>query len=473
MDNQFKTCFNARNQVDSAKQAIIASEADAMSALATAAQDFVNAEAAIAKSGAEIASKVQQATAAQTKAQLEADLAGQTTTSSFGLYRVYHDYDTWRARALLMNARRYALAARRAIEARYVVDLSRLDQSEAFVAGPSSWAGDVFDYDLSMPSAVGLAVGDQSSSPAPGGIYVNKISDYVNNLRGFVSGYSATRPSAVSQDGLDVIALPGLTPGDPVSACATESSTSGSCEAPPMALCGDIAGAGASNCADSASGSGFTVSCCLPPAFVGLGDWQLHCPGPSGGADQWVPVPLESGDVDNACGAVGGPAHPDEARLDFSLDPWGRMNGSTGNVPFAHRYNVRWTKLAVNFVGTGVKNCTLAADPSDCYASEYIPFNLSHVGPTWVTDYNEQWRLLDVPTGQIEFAKALAAEIWLDPLRNGWSTDFIGTVARTEYELRPLGGAYVLDFPVGPEVVLANIQRVQILVGSTAWVKQQ
>lgn len=55
------------------------------------------------------------------------------------------------------NARRYALAARRGIEARYVVDLSTLTGPESFVESPATWADEVYSYDLSLPAAVGLS----------------------------------------------------------------------------------------------------------------------------------------------------------------------------------------------------------------------------------------------------------------------------------------------------------------------------
>jgi hypothetical protein len=472
-------CNTLQEQLAPAQSHVIATQLSAVASLGKAAQDFTTAAAAMVQTGAAVQTLAHQADQAKAKAALEADLAAQQQTSSFGIYRIYHDYDTWRAMALLVNARKYALAARRAIEARYVVDLSRLTQNEAFVASPSTWAGDIYTYDLSMPSAVGLAVGDQSASPNPGGVYVNQVSDYVSNLQGFVSGYAASRPTAVAEDELDVIALPGLAPGSPDSVCSTETATTGTCESPVNPLCGDIPGSGPGSCTDATpAGTGYAVSCCRAPSFTSPGNWSLHCPGPAG-AGQWVPVPrhdagsVMGGDVDNACANIGGPTHPDEARLEFTLDAWGRVNGSTASAPYSKRFNVRWTKLAVNFVGTGVKNCMAALDPAGCYASGFIPFNLSHTGPAWVTDYDERWHQLDVPIGQIEGGKGLAAEIWLDPLKNGWSTDFISAVARSEYELRPIGGGYTLDFPVAPEVVLSRIERVQILVGSTAWVKQQ
>jgi hypothetical protein len=189
----------------------------------------------------------------------------------------------------------------------------------------------------------------------------------------------------------------------------------------------------------------------------------------------WIDPPNAStGNPQTACSLSGGGTEPpDEAELGFSLDPWGRLNRGTGSPPYVDRYNARWGNVMVNFVGTGVKNCTLAADPQGCYNSSFIPYNLTQFGPSWVTDYNELWSLLNTPTTIIEGAKGLAAEIWLDPLKDGWSTSYIAPLTRSEFTLGPLGGSYELDFKVPPEVILSNIQRVQILVGSTAWVKEQ
>jgi hypothetical protein len=366
---------------------------------------------------------------ADARANLEAQLAAETDETSFGLFRRYHDYDLWRAMALTENARRMALTARRAIEAQYVVDLSQLTSQEAFVQSPASWADSIYAYDLNLASSLGLVVG----TPTPGGIDVNAVTDYVTNLQGFVAGFAVNRPSAVAQNQIDVVSLPGLAVGTPVTAGT-----------PPQQV------------------------------FPDLGSWSLHCPA----NDVWIPVPTDPTTVDTACPAVanqqqGNPNHPDKVTLSFTLDPWGRLDGATASPPVTEQYNNRWGLLALNFVGTGIKNCVLATDAQGCYAAEWIPYNLTHAGPAWVSDYDGLWRFLDVPTGQIELAKGLAAELWLDPLQDGWSTPYISGVARSEYQLQPLGGSYELAVTVGPEVVLANIQRVQLLVGSTAWVKQQ
>jgi hypothetical protein len=393
---------------------------DAFSSVSSALVGFSDSVAAIVQSGATVESLLAKTTLADRQAQLEQQLTQSTLQTSTGIYRMYRSSDMWRAKALIDSARTYALAARRAIEARYVVDLSRMSDPEPFVASPSIWADQVYTYDLNMPAAVGLNV----SAPSSGTVYSNQVADYVSNLQSFISGYAAKRPAAVASNELDLVTLPGMAP---------------------EVICtpGD-------------------TSCTPVPA---PGPWAVHCPG----ANAWT-----TGSVDTVCGndSKGNPISPDEVRLDFSLDPWGRVNGGITNSPFVDRYNSRWGNLALNFVGTGIKNCLKAADPQGCYADESIPYTLTHSGPSWVTDYSEVWRLLNTPAMTIEGGKGLAAEIWLDPLQDGWSTSFIAPILRTEYTLAPLGGYYELDFQVPPEVVLDQIQRIQILEGSTAWVKE-
>jgi hypothetical protein len=467
-------CQAAANLLGPDDQKLALSELEAFSGLQSAVSSLVQYAGQIASSGAVILSDENKAQLANASAQLEAQLAAQTQTTSFGLYRLYHEYDTWEAAAEIQNARVFALTARRAIEAGYVVDLSQLTKQEAYVASPAVWANTIYTYDLSLPAALGLTIGDSGSNPAPGGIYQDQVANYVTNLQGFVSGFAVTRPSAVDESELDVVSLPGLQFASPVTTCATVTATSGSCEGNGQFACAGVAGTSLGTCTDNTgSGGGYSATCC-ETTYPAVANWTLHCPvGGSGGT--WVPVPMQANgavvDADSACANLGG-SHPDEAQLSFSLDPWGRLNGATTNPPYTERYNTRWTQMALNFVGTGVKNCILAADPNACYQAEYIPYNVTQAGATWISDYNGLWHQMDTPTGQIEGAKGLAAEIWLDPLQDGWGTQYIAPIARTELELRPTGGAYLVDVPVAPEVVLANIQRVQILVGTQAWVAQ-
>jgi len=443
---QMQKCKDVCTEVAPAQSKAIESMLEAFASLNAAAQGLSDAGARIVKSGAAIQLALNQSRLASERAKLELELTKTSQITSYGLYRRYRSYDLWRAKALLEDARRYSLAARRAVEARYVVNLSDLTAPEAFVYSPASWADEVYTYDLALPAAVGLSVG----SAAPGGIYSNKLNDYVSNLEGFVDGYAVTRPAAVAQKDIDVVTLPGL--------------IAETVEVPP--------------------GTDVVPKPTISP-------WMLLCPAPSGGPPVWkavsagVPVDQTCGKEDcDGCGCA--PAcssscidacskyvSPTRARLLFNLDPWGRKDQGYADPPYENRFNARWSHLAVNFVGTGILDCKKAADPQGCYAQSFIRYDLRQVGPAWITNYEGGWRTLAVPAGTIEAAKGLAAELWLDPLKDGWDTSYIGAVSRSELANRPFGGAYTLEFDVKPETRLDRIERVQILSGQEYWVKQQ
>ena len=380
---------------------------------------LLDAGSALQVASAEVAKALQATKLAKAQAELEASLAFDNVVTKFGTYRRYHSYDVWRARGLLESTRRYAAAARRAIEARYVVDLSEMRSDEPFVAAPATWADEVYEYDLAAPASVGLTA-IPTGGGGGGGIYPNRLVDYVGNLERFVNGYAVARPTAIAQSDDEVfhVAGPDLRVGG--------------------VLSGDVAA------------------------------WEFRCPDGS-----WVQHPGLDPETANAPIATvcGGPT-PRRARVSFSLDPWGRLYGNIANPPYGRRHNARWRELAVNLVGTGLRDCAGAADPNSCYANAFVRYNLTHVGPAWVTDFDEQWRSLGVPAGSVEGAKGLAAEQWLDPTGNGFSKPYVANVARTEFAGRPIGGTYRLELEVTPDVRLDRLDRVQVLARSTYWVKQ-
>ena len=348
----------------------------------------------------------------------------------FGVRTRFHSFDLFRARALTENARRLAVAARRAIEERYVVDLSTMKAPEAFVDAPSLWADDVYSFDLKPPFAVGL-----TERPAQAnGTYANALTDYVSNLQLFLDGFTIQRPTAAVVSDAEVVQLPA--PGAQV----VESSLSAA-----------------------------TVSF-IDPASMG---WSFFCPD----SGTWVADPdlasFTTGTLTSTLPTVCNGSPPSLARLGFWLDPWGRLRGAIGDPPpFVSRFNVRLGDLAVNLVGSGIRNCELAADPSACFAEPFIRYDLRQVGPVLVTDFDETWKSLDIPIGIIEGGKALSAEEFLDPVTNGFNRPDVGNVARVEFRDRPIGGSYELTLYLSPDVRVENIQRIQLLTQTAYWVRQ-
>ncbi len=315
-------------------------------------------QAAIVQSGARIQQLTNQARLETESYQLELDLfknqigaeKAQLTTS-FGLYRRYRSYDAWRAKALLDNARRYALAARRGIEAHDVVDLSRVTQNEAFVASPSVGGPNlrVRFQPAGSRRAVNWARNAGWNLQQQG----RRLRRQLEQFRGRFRGDS------------------------PVCSCRGGR------------RCHHHQGPRSGQELDFDDGSGEVI-----PTFPTSGTWQVNCPDSGWGS---VP-PVASGGAAAACidlAACGCPAgdldclnsnttcpkpRPVAARVVFSLDPWVGVNELSLAEPYDARYNARWSRLAVNLVGTGIRDCKLAADPLSCYGEGFLPFNLPACG---------------------------------------------------------------------------------------------
>lgn len=395
---------------------------------------------------AELAQIAQEARLTIGTAQLEQKLTASNLglRSQFGLHRRIHSYDLWRAQALLEGARRQAVIARRAVESEYLVDLSMMTKDEPLVSAPSAWADEVYQYDLSLPSSVGLSAGQQST----GGIYPNKLKDYVKNLQLFVQGYPIARPTAVATNDAELISIPGPFTTQTVKNCSD-------------------------NLPSAGEGGGIIIcngeQCCSTEEVLspGASAWEFFC------IDKWVPANL--GFKTNPCnfGTTFTGAGPTKARVVVRLDPWGRNNTLLTAEPFESRHNARWGRFSVNMVGTGILDCNKAADPAACYAQAFVRFNVRHLGPSWISDSGSGYHLLPVPNGFVEAGKALAAEQWLDPVANGFSKPFVAAVQRSEFFGRPFYGSYVFEFELGPEVRPDRFERVQILTESNYWVTQK
>jgi hypothetical protein len=208
------------------------------------------------------------------------------------------------------------------------------------------------------------------------------------------------------------------------------------------------------------------------------GTWSFYCLASSAcrastNTDGWCELSGARDAQQNLLGVTSLCAAPSRARVSFALDTWGRINDDIAHDPYALRFNARWQKLAVNLVGTGVRDCAHAADSQQCYTEPFLRYLLTHAGPSWVQTYEGAWRLVEVPLGRIEGAKALADEQWLDPLNNSWTKPYVDAVARTEFVDRPFDGSYTIELTTGPEVRFDRIESVQILLQSAYWTRQQ
>jgi hypothetical protein len=277
----------------------------------------------------------------------------------------------------------------------------------------------------------------------------------VSNLELFVAGYAIERPTAVARNDSEIITL---------AAPFAETSTDSSGDSYPFLDAKSLGWR-------FVCGSGKQVTNPAAAAFGKLdGPMLAVCVHEENGVSSMenCPKPFDEAALAELCD--GNP--PVRAEYRFWIDPWGRIGGNPFSEPFEARHNARWRQLAINMVGTGVRECEKASDPDQCYAEPFIRYGLRHVGPAWVTSYDLQWHALEIPSAVIEDGKALVIEEWLDPVSRGWSVAEVQAVARGELSGRPLGGVYELSIELTPDVRLSRIERIQMLTSVDYWVRQ-
>jgi hypothetical protein len=410
-----------------ADERAVAAEAALAQAVGTSLTSFQESMDALLAVQQEIDVALQRAGVAEARFELDRSLVTDEVVLRQDLRRRFQGFAQWRAEAMAENARRTAVAARRAIESRFVVDLSRMGNDEPFVAPPAVWADDVYERDLKPPAALGTTRTGPAQSDQ---LYSNKLLDYVSNLELFVAGYAIERPTSAARNDAELITLPA-----PFATTQVDS-----------------------------TGDSYAL---VDPDSMG---WRFVC---SSGEEVQTSGLMTFGELDSSvldtlC--AGDP--PVRASYRFWFDPWGRLAGNAFSEVFDARHNTRWRQLAINLVGTGIRECERAADPAQCYAEPFIRYDLTHVGPATVTSYDLVRHELNIPAAAVEDGKALAIEEWLDPVSRGWSVPEVQAVARRELSGRPLGGVYEVSLKLGPEVRLPRIERIQVLTSVDYWVRQ-
>jgi hypothetical protein len=144
----------------------------------------------------------------------------------------------------------------------------------------------------------------------------------------------------------------------------------------------------------------------------------------------------------------------------------------TGSFAYGN-FNYRVDQLAMNVVGTGVRDCTEVADPSACYASGFIPYSLRHEGPYRIRNHNGENFDLSIMTGQIQFAKSLAAERYLTNPLSSTDRSLLSDYWRTEFRGRPLNGHYTIRIHETPGFRWDSVEDVQVLLNYRYWTRQE
>lgn len=142
------------------------------------------------------------------------------------------------------------------------------------------------------------------------------------------------------------------------------------------------------------------------------------------------------------------------------------------NSGFARgNFNYRIEELAVNFVGTEVRDCSDSETPSSCYAAGFIPYSLKHVGPLFVRNYEGADFNVKLFTGNIEHARGLGIERYLTNPLSSTDRELLSPYVRTEFQGRPLDGSFILRVWDEPGVNFDAIADVQLYLKYRYWTR--
>jgi hypothetical protein len=176
---------------------------------------------------------------------------------------------------------------------------------------------------------------------------------------------------------------------------------------------------------------------------------------------------------DRKCGDTPGARCYYELRDTINMDTQAQsVNGqSLAEKLAADNFNYRHMDLAVNLVGTGVRNCDENPTPA-CYASGTIEFDLIHeANQVGIEGYDKEARRFDFGEAAVRHGKALTAERYLTlPLSSADNGLLSQTgIVKTELRGRPLDGRYKLRIYESPALRWNRLEDIQLMVRYRYW----
>ncbi len=136
-------------------------------------------------------------------------------------------------------------------------------------------------------------------------------------------------------------------------------------------------------------------------------------------------------------------------------------------------FNYRFGNIAVNLVGTGVKDCSLSNLPSACYGGSFLQYSLQQAGPYRIRDYEGNAVRASLYTGQIQQAKGLLAERYLSNPISGADRNLISDYWRSEFRGRPIDGAFKIRIYDADGLDWNNLEDVQLVMQYRYWTRLQ
>ncbi len=134
-------------------------------------------------------------------------------------------------------------------------------------------------------------------------------------------------------------------------------------------------------------------------------------------------------------------------------------------------FNYRIESIGLNFVGTGIRDCSDSDLPSTCYAGGYVPYTMIHEGPYYVRNHLGDDYRSRLFTGRIEHGRGLATERYLSNPVSSADQELLAPFIRNEFQGRPLDGNFVLRVWDDPDVNFDAIEDVQIILHYRYWTR--
>jgi hypothetical protein len=137
----------------------------------------------------------------------------------------------------------------------------------------------------------------------------------------------------------------------------------------------------------------------------------------------------------------------------------------------AGNYNYRDISLAVNLVGTGVRDCTQSPTP-DCFGTGYIEYTLVHDAmEVSVLNASNKAECFNFGAAAINHGKALAAERYITLPIGSADQQLLSqdSIQKLEFQGRPIDGNYKLRIWDSPALSWTHLQDVQVVVTYLYW----
>jgi len=133
-------------------------------------------------------------------------------------------------------------------------------------------------------------------------------------------------------------------------------------------------------------------------------------------------------------------------------------------------YNYRVESVAVNLVGSNVKDCSL--DPgagTSCYTNLFIPYDLVQDGKVRLRDHSGHELPFRLAVGTIHQGKAIAAERLLTNPLSSTDQSLVQQYLKHEFRGRPIQGNFTLRIYGTPSLRWTNLEDVQIYLNYRYW----